>query len=285
MVGAVVGADALASKRILWARLCTHLGRARAATLMPETFLIDLASDRARFEARAEAGSSWFLKHPGRQARRGIRVQTVPFDLPAAVEEGFTLVQRPVPGLRLVRGHRMHVRRYLVAVVEQRTVSGFLLETGKCIYAPAPWRDEAMSTDTLVTTTKDGWVGPAGAPRDLAGLHTELTRHGADVDTLERSMADACAQALAAVAARLAPGPLHEHRCFQIFGVDFVLDEHDRAWLLEINKRPSMRARDDEDARQKRSVASATLSLGLGRSDAGFRSLGNWSTEPLSSRA
>ncbi|MEM7152382.1 MAG: hypothetical protein AAF799_06035 [Myxococcota bacterium] len=286
VIGAVPGADALASKRILWARLCTHLGRARAATIMPETFLIDLPSDRARFEAQASAGSSWFLKHPTRQARRGIRVPTVPFDLHSAAEQGFTLLQRPVPRLRLVHGHRMHLRRYLVVVARHHEVHGYLLHAGKCVYARDPWRDDDTSRSTLVTTTQDGWTGPADAPRDLPGLRrTLLAATGADPDALERSMIEASSLALAATAARLDAGRLHAHRCFQLFGVDFVFDDQDRAWLLELNKRPNMRAQDAQDARQKQSVVAATLNLGLGRDDASGHRLGCWSTQPLSSKA
>ena len=268
-IGVVRGADALASKKALWWNLIVTLGRTRARRVMPETFLLDDPLERVRVARTHRDGDRWVLKHPHRQARKGVCLLNHPDEAETLLLQGWTVIQRFVPDVLLRRGHRFHVRRYVVVVVADGHVRSYLADFGKCIYAPEAFGDVPNEASSLHRGDKT-WAGPPNAPQSWEDLLVELESEGRDTRQLEASVRRSLARCVEAAVPRLAPAHLGQCRLFQLFGADLVIDSHLHPWVLELNKRPEMRPRGPEDGPAKIEVLRQTFRLGLGRPSEGL---------------
>ncbi len=272
VIGALRGADALASKRALWSCMVLARGREGAREFIPETFLLDNPADRRFLAVAHREGDRWVLKHPHKQARTGLRLLTHPREARRSVDEGWTVLQRFVPDVLTQGGHRLHIRRYVVVVVDRGRVSSFVAGYGKVLYARAPVGD-AYDEASAFTTSRDRWTGPSGVAQTWSTLVEDLATQGHAVDALEPRVQATLAACVSSAVPLLDPAHLHHCRLFQIFGVDIVLDARLQPWLLEANKRPEMRPRADDDGPAKLELLRQTFRLGMERPHRGFTQL------------
>ena len=88
-----------------------------------------------------------------------------------------------------------------------------------------------------------------GSKQTLASLYAELASAGYDVDLIKSNIKELIAKTLIAIQAGLSNqfesqlklAKLQKLKCFQIIGIDVLLTEDCKAWLLEINANPSLR--------------------------------------------
>ena len=268
-IGVVRGADALASKKALWWNLMVSLGRTRARRIMPETFLLDDPLERVRADRAHREGDLWVLKHPHRQAREGVRLLSHPRESEHWLLQGWTVLQRFIPDVLLRKGHRFHVRRYVVVVVADGYVRSYLADFGKCIYAPEAFGEEPSEASSIHRGTKT-WAGPPDVPQTWAELLAELEAEGRDPGQLETDIRRGLLECVRGAVPRLTPAHLERCRLFQLFGADIVIDDHLHPWVLELNKRPEMRPRGLGDGPAKIELLRQTFRLGLGRPTEGL---------------
>ena len=272
VVAVLRGADALASKRALWACLVTARGTMEARRIIPETFLLDAPYDANRLAVAHHEGDRWVLKHPLRQGRQGVRLLGHPREARPWIDDGWVVLQRFVDNGLTRGGHRLHVRRYLVVVIDRGRVSSWLADFGKCIYAREPAGLEP-DTESVMTTSTKGWCGPPGVPQTWHALANALRSEGRDIAAIDAALEAGLVACVDAAAPLLEPANLSSCRTFQIFGIDVLLDANLHPWILEANKRPEMRPRGGTDGDAKVEVLRHTFRLGLGRSTDGFRKL------------
>ena len=86
-----------------------------------------------------------------------------------------------------------------------------------------------------------------GTKRTLSALYDALSKQGIDIQTIKSNIELACSRTLQMFA------PLSEHQIlsingnkpisgkpFQILGIDILIDEALKAWVLEVNINPSL---------------------------------------------
>lgn len=111
-------------------------------------------------------------------------------------------------------------------------------------------------TNYSINKTNDSYVHPnaedilvsnEGTKRTLSSLYHTLGQNGVDVDTIKASINYTCAKVMEIY------GPMIEHQVnamtgeddvvgkpFQILGLDLLIDQQLKAWVLEVNDHPSL---------------------------------------------
>lgn len=282
VVGAVPGAERLAGKRSLWATLVNAHGRAVANTIQPPGWLPDVLADATAFAAVPPG--RFLVKDSLLQRRRGIHLAESweeALDVAASLHK--PLIQRLVPDVLAVSGHRISLRVYLLLVREPGVVAAFVHGWGAVVYARAQATEDA-GADGWLATTSGNWLGPPGAPLELQGLFEHLRQQQQDPGSLASGIARGLRAAVSAAAPHLARDrTLAGQRCFELLGADFVPDQHGVPWLVEINRKPMMRPRVPSELAPRAGVwadALAGAGLGAGEGGSGFVPLGRWAVTP-----
>jgi len=204
-----------------------------------------------------------------------------------------------LPRPYLVRGYKLNMRRYMVAVCTGGRLRGYVHDDGKNIYTKdpyeEPWEVHGVGAgrggaaqlqllksrlDNLITT---GYV-PASHYDDkpLSGLEffAEVTAAGGNHTLFQRSMwarlalalhasrahgdFDLCTVDEALLDAPAVPACLHDAVRFQHFGCDFHVDSALTGYesrLFECNKGPDMHPHNYRDGTMKRDVAADIVSF------------------------
>ena len=255
VVGALPGAGVLADKRLLWVRLVLALGRTGAARIAPQAWLPELPRDLDALRAHAaRGGGPWVLKDVRRQRREGVRLTDDPLSLLPAdpAERRRMLVQEGVRDVLSIDGHRTSLRVWLVLRREGRGLTAWRHREGLVVYAP--------SKDDWMTRTTADWLAPVGAPRRLSGLIRGLGAPARAVPAaIDAALRAACGAALRDLGKAEA---LRSTPCFELFGVDFVLDASLHPWLVEFNRKPRTAPREPDEAPLRAEILRGALALG-----------------------
>lgn len=231
----------LVSKTGLWVRMANRLGK-HATNHVPFAYVLDHDRDRGRL---ADHPGPLIVKLPGKQRRRGIRLVRSGAE---ALEYSLGIAQEIEPSLQ-VAGRGMHLRCYVILAHDGRTLTPWLHQLGKCVYAPE---------GQIITAGAEPI--PPGAPRTLADLSEGLRRAGHDPAPMLAALAANVKAALRCAAGSIA-APACATAAAMPFGVDFVVRPDLSVRLLEFNRRPDLKGRDDADRALKQRVWLDTLRL------------------------
>lgn len=197
----------------------------------------------------------WILKPSMTNKGAGIAIVKDAMELRAALAEaedaGTFVMQeylsRPLlldPSGRGGTGHKFHIRLYVLAV---GALEVWVFREALVLFAPRPYNAEATDdlaahlTNSCLGSTSPDWRDDIHV-RALSELPSLCGAEGgvALAARIYRQMARAIAHAFVAMEGNVAaflPAPA----CFEMYGVDFLVDDAGRAILLEFNPSPDVR--------------------------------------------
>lgn len=322
VIFAVKGADQLCSKNKLWEKISGHWGRKRASEITPESWVTIDKLDMELFRQlpEYEYSESVFILKKNIQRKRGLKLVR---GVSAAItiyekDPAFRVIQRYIPYPLCINHRKLNIRIYVCIVCPGKLgqpIEWWLHPKGKCIY------------------TAGEYVGDTEDNLDNASQHftsfnldaNQTYRHDALPETLEQfskyigktiyrqlwldiiGKLSAIRQAYNPVVGSFnnkdmgskmcfTDTTLNKHRCFQLFGVDIIIDtkaqqvnneynkteldgieidgfegtEEWEALVLEFNKGPEMSFKSPEDGNMKPDVMSDCIKLGLDKEKAAW---------------
>jgi tubulin polyglutamylase TTLL5 len=280
-IGALTRKDSLAKTVERGRRLLAARG-IDIPPFMPETYVMpdDLAALRAH--AADEPGARWIQKP--RSAARGIGVRLLA-DLDEVETGSNWLVQRYLDRPHLIDGRKYTLRWYVV-VTSLDPLTVLVLDDGFTKLASRPFslsgedfadrlrhltNPEVQAGNASVTVSRDNLTRPAYA-RLLRSQGHDPDELFARIETLIAVTVGAARDALARATWHATD---HPAGCFELLGLDVLVDEELRPWLLECNLDPSLvvEAAADRAALEERELKGALVhevlrAIGLLDSDA-----------------
>jgi hypothetical protein len=225
-----------------------------AQPFWPESFVLPAEETAlARFRATCPADQIFVVKPTSRSGGQGVRVTREPR---AGTDPA--VVQRYLDRPYLIDGRKCHVRRHLL-IAGAAAPRAYLHSEGIVRIAPEPYAtDEAalrrsaahvtntalhrFHRDMVVTTAADD---ESGNVRSLTALLRHMAAHGLDAARIAAAMVD-LARVLVGIVAESglfrAQAEEHGRYCFPplLFGLDLLIDQDGRAWLLECQRAPAL---------------------------------------------
>ena len=265
-VNRIPGMEAIARKRPLAETLkLIHRYYPTHFDISPRTFL--LPEEHSLLEEHMKAHKRYFIVKPTAGAQGdGIYLISTPRELENCRMHCWSdvVIQEYIHPPLLLRGKKFDLRVYVV-ITSVNPLCAFVNEEGLARFCTedysAPTNQNINNAFMHLTnyslnkrSTKfvhtDDIAGiNEGSKQTFASLYEELRQAGYPVDLIKQNIKELMAKTLIAIQAglctqfesRLKAAKQNKLKCFHILGIDVLLTEDCRAWLLEINANPSLR--------------------------------------------
>ena len=235
-------------------------------SFIPPTFQLPDQKDLARFLAYQERHpKAIYIAKPqvGAQGDSISLFQSLK-DLPYSLDGKEIIVQRYLSKPLLLDGIKFDLRIYIM-VAGFNPIKAYIYDEGLARFCTAAYEPPTKSnfkkafmhlTNYSINKANDSYVHPRaedilvdneGTKRTLSSLYHTLSQRGVDVEQIKQSINYTCGKVMEVY------GPLIEHQVnamtgqndvvgkpFQILGLDLLIDQDLKAWVLEVNDHPSL---------------------------------------------
>lgn len=254
------GCDSIVSKNSLWTSLKTCFGDKIASTIMPQTCVLQDPLDLKSFEKLYDSNAVYVLKK-NLQRKQGIYLTRDLNEIKQAGDNNYKIVQQFIDSY-VINKRKMNLRIYfLMVVLPNGEKKGYIHKLGKCLYTSKDVSDSDSSKNELVfeehvtnsyTLEKSIYDNN---PQSLQELEEYLSRYYKNPHILFKRMDKLFSQFFECIKYNLGNSlNLEETTRFQLFGADIIFDNTLTPYLLEVNKGPDMKYKDEKDKQMKTKV-------------------------------
>ena len=254
------GCDSIVSKNSIWTILEMAYGRQFASQIMPETFVLSDEKQLGMAFYQIENNINLICKK-NLQRKLGLKFAGNKKELEECVKEDFKIAQRFMKNTLTIKDRKMNIRIYYIIKKEGDKMTFYLHRNGKILYTNKKTGGD-ISFDTHITSYQmdSNIYKNDGMPHSIDDLRQFLgkNRSNAIWSKIEEKMA-----LLSRAIAHVFYDEMHYDKvCFQLFGVDVIVEENGEPFILEINKGPDMIPKCEQDETLKRIIYEDTMRIG-----------------------
>lgn len=251
-IGLVTGTNCMIDRRIVWMNLEKSFGRQEASLIMPETFVLDKKKDirLLRTDTRVH-----FILKDNRHRRLGLLL-TETVENVLKEKEAYDIVQPLITNLLRYKGTSVNIRVYLLLTLKEDKLTAYLYQDGVCVYGKPPENGIALF-DRMITHSRN--LVPEEFPELMSQLLEELEINRDSFFSMISEKINSLIDSAAHEFGKLEN--LSEAVCFQVFGVDILLDGKGNPLICEVNKGPSMKSKNENHGDLKNDMIEEMLSV------------------------
>lgn len=275
LIYAIKGCDTICSKNQLWFNLRSYYGRKKAQNIIPETFNLNDEDDISFFKKgylnTNLKNKTTFILKKNIQGKRGLHLVN---NSEKAIREGklnnFKIIQKYLVNPYLINKRKVNLRLYVIIICHLDKQEWLLFNEGKCIYSNKEF-DRLKSLDDKGILDKEQHFTSYNLdtkkvyldeklPESLQDLKMYLgdVKYGNLMETINKLLL----LIKSAYSSRLGKiDTLKNNKCFQLFGLDFIMDINLKPYLLEFNKGPAMSIKSPKDKLLKKKLLSSMFKL------------------------
>jgi len=274
---AIKGCDALCSKNQLWFNLRSYYGREKAQTIIPETFNVNDKNDIIDFKnkflnlKKHNTKNIPFILKKNLQGKKGLYLVNNPEKaLRYGKLNNFKIIQKYLENPYLINKRKVNLRLYVVIICHLDKQEWLLFNEGKCIYSNKYFDKVKSLTDEEILDKEQHFTSynldtdkvylDEKLPESLQDLKMYLgdKKYGKLMENINKLLL----LVKSAYSSRLGNlDTLKNNKCFQLFGLDFIMDENLKPYLLEFNKGPAMSIKSPKDKELKHNLLSSMFKL------------------------
>uniref|UniRef100_A0A2A4K4M1 Tubulin polyglutamylase TTLL4-like n=1 Tax=Heliothis virescens TaxID=7102 RepID=A0A2A4K4M1_HELVI len=246
--------------------------------IMPKTYVLphDLKLLKHDWEKYAANNERWIIKPPASARGTGIKVVSKWTQIP---KKRPVVVQRYVSKPYLINGNKFDLRLY-VLVTSVHPLRIYLYKDGLARFASVKYNDElAYLNDRYMHLTNysinrlsknytpnEDFAACEGHKWTLQTLLQYLkSEKRVDIDNLWEAMKDLVIKTIisgeASISSLTKANITSRYNCYELFGIDVLLDEDLKPWLLEVNISPSLHSASPLDIHVKGPLVSTVLNI------------------------
>uniref|UniRef100_A0A1Q3F6B7 Putative tubulin-tyrosine ligase-related protein n=1 Tax=Culex tarsalis TaxID=7177 RepID=A0A1Q3F6B7_CULTA len=275
------GSFQIGRKDRVWRNLQTQMNRhgKKEFGFMPRTYIIpqDLKLLRQMWPRYSQRGCKWIIKPPASARGTGIKVvnrwSQIPKRKPLIVQR---YVERPL----LINGSKFDLRLY-VLVTSINPLRVFMHTDGLARFASVKYSEKSDTlsdrymhlTNYSINKLSDKYSANEDADAcqghkwTIKSLWSYFTEKGVNTDRLWGALRNLVLRTVLA-----GEGPIHamsklnvgnRYNCYELFGIDVLLDSELVPWLLEVNISPSLHSASTLDAHVKGPLVKALLNTAM----------------------
>uniref|UniRef100_A0A8D8MNY6 Tubulin polyglutamylase TTLL4 n=1 Tax=Culex pipiens TaxID=7175 RepID=A0A8D8MNY6_CULPI len=275
------GSFQIGRKDRVWRNLQTQMNRhgKKEFGFMPRTYIIpqDLKLLRQMWPRYSQRGCKWIIKPPASARGTGIKVvnrwSQIPKRKPLIVQR---YVERPL----LINGSKFDLRLY-VLVTSINPLRVYMHTDGLARFASVKYSEKSDTlsdrymhlTNYSINKLSDKYSANEDADAcqghkwTIKSLWTYFNEKGVNTDRLWGALRNLVLRTVLA-----GEGPIHamsklnvgnRYNCYELFGIDVLLDSELVPWLLEVNISPSLHSASTLDAHVKGPLVKALLNTAM----------------------
>ncbi|RVE53358.1 hypothetical protein evm_001928 [Chilo suppressalis] len=246
--------------------------------IMPKTYVLphDMKLLKHDWEKHAANNERWIIKPPASARGTGIKVVSRWTQIP---KKRPVVVQRYVSKPYLINGSKFDMRLY-VLVTSVHPLRIYLYKDGLARFASVKYNDELTSLNDRYMhltnysinrlsknyTPNEDFSACEGHKWTLQTLfHYLKTEKDVNTDELWDSMKDLVIKTIisgeASISSLTKANVTSRYNCYELFGIDVLLDEDLKPWLLEVNISPSLHSASPLDIHVKGPLVSTVLNI------------------------
>lgn len=275
------GSFQIGRKDRVWRNLQAQMNRhgKKEFGFMPRTYVIpqDLKLLRQMWPRYSQRGAKWIIKPPASARGTGIKVvnrwSQIPKRKPLIVQR---YVERPL----LINGSKFDLRLY-VLVTSINPLRVYMHTDGLARFASVKYSEKSDTlsdrymhlTNYSINKLSDKYSANEDADAcqghkwTIKSLWSYFTEKGVNTDRLWAALRNLVLRTVLA-----GEGPIHamsklnvgnRYNCYELFGIDVLLDSELVPWLLEVNISPSLHSASTLDAHVKGPLVKALLNTAM----------------------
>lgn len=233
----------LGLKKGIWNSLKNKYGRDVAKEIIPTVYIFP--KDERLFKKEYKSGDFYFLKKE-KQRQTGLDFSNNYNALINHKKNKYSLIQKFIGNTVTFLGHRMNFRIYFVILNRGKMIQSFKHNDGIISYSKSPIAD-VPNYDSCVAsfyTSKD--LYKKGFPIIYSELKKKLQLPWKEIERKMKIKLNLLTNSI--------KDKMNQYKGFQLFGVDFVIDQSFEPWLLEANIGPGMTPFNENDKKMRKNV-------------------------------
>jgi hypothetical protein len=249
LIYGVSGTDFIVSKNGLWELLFNKF-KHNAKHIMPQTYILDNKNDMSRFNHQYTSDKIYILKK-NLQRKEGLKITQDLYEIMNASTENYKVVQEYMINTLLINKRKVNLRLYLLITTQFGKVNALLHKQGKVIYTNKDYNHNNIfdleSNVTSINLNQDIYkINPLTYTDFLEYINKnyknkDVTKVNNDVIQLVNNIILASQHKLGKLS------HLQNNFCFQLYGLDIFFDNTLHPYILELNKGPDMRPKNERD--------------------------------------
>ena len=253
---AIEGCDNIVSKNNLWKILILKFGRKKASEIMPESFL---KSEFDIFLKQYDPKDIYILKK-NLQRKQGLLLTKDINKIKYYINNDFKIIQKYIHNPLLINNRKINLRLYLLIICHKNKVNFHFHKKGKCIYTNLDYKNNDLNPERNITSLNITNYIYNNRPESLDELEKFLGKN--KYDLIMNDIIGITKLCCLAIKNNICKSDNIKNSIrFQLFGLDYVIDNNLKSYLLEINKGPNMSYKSGKDKELKSKIMSDIIYL------------------------
>lgn len=255
----ICGSDTIASKSSLWKVVSEYYGRGFASKLIPESWLLKENREFPLFEKKFDPKKVYILKK-NVQRKKGIKLTSDLDEVKEAHKSKYVMVQEKRDSI-IINKRRLNLRIYVFVVYKDGKKSVYIHDSAKVLYTSKDVVEnkgsnaeefETLITNSYVTDLEIYNKNPLTLNKLLDYLEEN---RGVNSVAMKQKIYNLLKNVMIALLPKVCNCKhLKDQNMYQMFGADVLIDTKYKPYVLEFNKGPDMKHKDEADHKLKKKV-------------------------------